>query len=75
MNTHTWRRPDATEAARGVLAVHQARHTLWHEGRWIPYVQECPYSIEALERRYKRGGDMPKFITVREKSERQEKAA
>lgn len=55
---YEWQRPTDDELASGILA------WLVQVNSMYPDVQPCPYRAINLERRLKRGGDMPPFITV-----------
>lgn len=61
----TWERPTHEQAAEGILAIMIEAHSLpLTDGTRRYYEQRTPYRHDSLLRRYKRGGDMPSFITV-----------
>lgn len=58
-----WRRPSATEAARGIIAVLICHETMFSKGASVPYRHDLPYTSLMLERRIARGGLLPFWIT------------
>ena len=60
----SWERPTDAQQKEGILAIMIERCHLYHDGRVIPYEQRTPYRHDSLLRRYKRGADMPPFLTV-----------
>jgi hypothetical protein len=64
MTTHTWKRPNAAQASRGIIAVNVAYH---HSSIGTIYEQSLDYTAAMLERRIARGGDLPYWITIKGK--------
>lgn len=83
MNTLDWRRPTAAEAARGYIAMQAETYFCQVESGILTidsrgYCKEnglkypqgerwFGYTAQMIERRIARGGDLPKWIEVRER--------
>lgn len=60
-----WARPTEAQLAQGILAIMIEAHSLpLPDGTRRYYEQRTPYRADSLLRRYKRGADMPPFLTV-----------
>jgi len=58
----TWRKANASEAARGFVAIDTVLESIRLEsGARVPYEREYYYSQAQLDRRAKRGGDVPNW--------------
>ena len=60
-----WERPTQAQFDEGILAILIECHDMpTNDGRRIPYEQATPYRADSLLRRYKRTGELPRFISV-----------
>lgn len=59
-----WRRPTELEAARGVIVVLICHEVMFAKGVNMPISHDLPYTATMLERRIKRGGGLPYWITL-----------
>lgn len=59
-----WERPTERQRVRGIIAVYVLTHYQFIDSKDVSLEMPCPYRAINIERRIKRGGALPYWITI-----------